>query len=335
MSSVSQIALLIGLLTIICGHSGRRVGNFLMNSLRFLILMLLIRETGSLNPNNIILKEIPKTIETVIRSFHLHSQSVTYVVCPQCHLLYPPTTASHPNTSPYPKLCSFVLPQDGLTCGRELRSGITPFKEFTMYSVQQWISGIVSLHKAIMDWSSKRIAASSAHSHLPNNYSMHDISNGRFVREFMFTNGKNFFDGGDEGRYGVVFHYDQFNPRGLTIRGETYSAGVLTMACINLPPTVRYNQECIFPIGIIEGPYDVSNEQITHYIDLIVDILLSSWTNGIYLSRTPSFPNGRCVRLGLICTIIDLPATRKAIGLAGHSSRHLCSICPLKSCSNL
>lgn len=103
------------------------------------------------------------------------------------------------------------------------------------------------------------------------------------------------------------------------------------MACLNLPPNLRYRPENIFLAGIIPGPKEPSLEQINHFLKPLVDDLQVLWASGIYLSRTASRSAGRLVRAAMIPLVCDLPALRKVAGYAGHShNKFFCSFCRLQ-----
>ena len=69
-------------------------------------------------------------------------------------------------------------------------------------------------------------------------------------------------------------------------------------------------------LGILPGPTEVKLHRINHYLAPIVDELLEFWS-GVNLPITYNYPNGRNIRMAIICCSNDIPAARK---LCGHIS---------------
>ncbi|PLW17850.1 hypothetical protein PCANC_15555 [Puccinia coronata f. sp. avenae] len=123
---------------------------------------------------------------------------------------------------------------------------------------------------------------------------------------------------------------DWFNPSGNKITGKHWSVGTIAMTCLNLPPLLRNRPKNIFLAGLIPGPSEPKLEKINHLLQPLVSELLSLW-KGCLIHPTLTSPiDGRIIRVQLGPVICDLPAIRKVLGLAGHSSaNHLCQFCNL------
>lgn len=104
----------------------------------------------------------------------------------------------------------------------------------------------------------------------------------------------------------------------------------MAMACLNLPPSLRYRAENMHLVGVIPGPKEPSLDEINHYLSPLVDDLLTSYTEGTWYTRTPRFPRGRRSRSAVVPLVCDLPGARKVSGTASYSSHNFCSLCDLK-----
>ena len=69
-------------------------------------------------------------------------------------------------------------------------------------------------------------------------------------------------------------------------------------------------------LELLPGPTEVKLHKINHYLSLIVDELLEFWS-GFNLPSTNEHPNGKKIRLAVICCSNDISAARK---LCGHIS---------------
>ena len=75
--------------------------------------------------------------------------------------------------------------------------------------------------------------------------------------------------------------------------GKSTSMGSIVMACLNLPPSLRYKPENLFLVGIIPGPRELSIEEGGHFIEPIVDMLDRSWRDGTKFNCTENSDCGR------------------------------------------
>jgi hypothetical protein len=159
---------------------------------------------------------------------------------------------------------------------------------------------------------------------------MWDIKDGTRVKELGGPDGANFWDGLKRRELRLIWSLsiDWFNPRGNKAAGKSASIGSIVMACLNLPPSLRYKAENLFLVGII--PKEPSVEEVGHYIEPIVDMLDRSWRDGTKFDCTESSDCGRTERSMLVVIVSDLPASRKITGVASYSSKDFfCSFCGL------
>ena len=161
---------------------------------------------------------------------------------------------------------------------------------------------------------------------------MWDIKDGTRVKELGGPDGATFWDGLKRGELRLVWSLsiDWFNPRGNKAAGKSTSTGSIVMACLNLPPSLRYKPENLFLVGVIPGPREPSIEEVGHFTEPIVDMLDKSWRVGTKFDCTESSDCGRTERSMLVVIVTDLVANRKITGVASHSSKlFFCSLCGL------
>lgn len=126
------------------------------------------------------------------------------------------------------------------------------------------------------------------------------------------------------------FHADEAKPG-----KKTRSVGAIYVACLNLPPHLRFLPENICLVGIIPGPKKPHGSQLNHFMEKVVDDFVQL-RNGVWYSRTHAYPKGRQV-FGLLGPVVaDLDACRAVGGCTGHSHNFFCSICrlPISSITN-
>lgn len=130
-------------------------------------------------------------------------------------------------------------------------------------------------------------------------------------------------------KHNLVFslYLDWFNPLGNKISGKVISCGAIMLACMNLPPELRYLPENVFFAGIMPPPLQADVATITNLTNPIVDSLAPLYEGKVI--PTALHPDGIQVRVAVLPIIADLPAIRKLCGYAGHNAELLCSYCHL------
>ena len=96
-----------------------------------------------------------------------------------------------------------------------------------------------------------------------------------FEAEFLRTSegpklGTLFVDRQGGGGYAFSLNVDFFALEGMRIRGATTSAGIISLACLNLPLDVRYKPENMY-LSIIPGPKEPHLTEVNHYIRPLMD----------------------------------------------------------------
>ena len=159
---------------------------------------------------------------------------------------------------------------------------------------------------------------------------MWDIKDGVGVKEMLGPDGELFLDGlkRKELRLFWSLSVDWFNPHGNKAAGKAVSTGSVVMACLNLPPSLRYKAENLFLAAVM--PKEPSVEEVGNYMEPLVEMLDKSWKNGTKFAQTESSELGRTECSMLAVIVADLPASRKINGVAGHSAKEfMCQFCGL------
>jgi hypothetical protein len=77
------------------------------------------------------------------------------------------------------------------------------------------------------------------------------------------------------------------------------------------------------------GPKEQNPDQCQRFLRILVNELLRLWKDGVIM-KTPSSPEGRLVRIILICICCDKPAAHKMGGFGSHSHKFFCTQCWIK-----
>jgi Transposase family tnp2 len=310
----------------------RRGCCFLLKMLQYILQLSLLRTRSQLSQNDQkLLSDFPADPDTAVKHFRLEGKSIIYVVCPNgnCHQTYRPTFEGNSPIPIYPKYCSHKEYLNGVQCGERLTrprciNGIdieVPVKTFVSFDFKDWFAGLLSRpgYEERMDsvWQSKT----------SEDGIMHDIFDGEYVRNFKGPDGRSFGLGGEEGHYVFSLSVDFFNPYTNKQSGKKYSTGLISVVCLNLPPSMRYKPENMFLSGVVPGPKEPPLTALNHYLKPLVDDLIDFWEAGVKFSRTYNYETGRLVRCALILLVCDLPGARKAAGFAAFSHEHFCSVC--------
>src|SRR5436305_5097176 len=96
----------------------------------------------------------------------------------------------------------------------------------------------------------------------------------------------------------------------------SYSTDAIYGVICNLPHEVRFKKENMLILALLPGPDEVKLHKINYYLVPIVCELLEFWS-GFDLPPSENHPEGKKIRLAVICYANDIPAARK---LCGHIS---------------
>ncbi|CAK5269520.1 unnamed protein product [Mycena citricolor] len=289
-----------------------------------------------------VLNQLPTSLESALRRFKIDPTTTIYATCPSCHHTHAPLDTRIMAEASYSEVCQgYVYPQRGArhacrTPILECRQGkLRPVKPFVFTSLIDYIAAMLSdpeIERMCDEACDDALAAvREALSKNPEAPVMEDHVNNVFEAAFMRSfkgpiPNKLFVE--REGRLRLAFQVmlDFFNPNGTRKCGNHNSIGILALVNLNLPENIRYRPENMW-LSIILGPNEPNSDQIGNYIRPLIDMFVVGWDRGIRLSRTVLHPTGRGLDLALVNTVNDLPATRKAQGMAAATSNHYCSIC--------
>ncbi|KAL7279724.1 hypothetical protein ACG7TL_006131 [Trametes sanguinea] len=292
-----------------------------------------------------LLKLIPSDVRTAIDLLGLEPDLTVYAACPRCFSTYAPKSHSRDSRSSYPARCTHVETSNP-PCDEPLLEGKdccearhkrkrgeagaptegSPRTPFVYHSLSAWIAEMLS-RLGLADlmakgWEGSGSAPSGVWS---------DIMDAPTLRDFAGPDGHTLFSVQINGSVHLVFSLfiDWFNPYGNKQAGKKRSIGAIYMACLNLPPHLRYRPENIYLAGIIPGPCEPHLHQLNPLLQPLIDELLLLWNRGIYVSQVAGRETGCLVRAALIPLVCDLPALRQTAGFHHYQARRFCSFCAL------
>lgn len=272
-------------------------------------------------------KEIPATIEDLMKRFHLNITPIETVCCVVCFSLHgnPDSHASADIRCKKQRFPSDSSQAARITCNARLfkqkksRSGhckVIPRSIFYHQKLLEWLGRmcfIPAFEKAL---------DSPLNAKSPPKGVMHDIWDSKLWKTFK-SDGRNYTQASGNLVFGL--YVDWFNPYGNG-SAKKYSAGVILLICFSLPPNIRYHAENVFIYGITPGPREPGSQAMNHLLGPLIAELDNLW-KGVRFTKTSQYPHGRVFRVALWPLIADVPANRKISGFAGHSATYFCSNC--------
>ena len=146
-----------------------------------------------------------------------------------------------------------------------------------------------------------------------------DIIDGQVWKDFQTVHGEPFLS--EPRNYMFMLNFDFFQP--IKHRND-YSVGVLYLANLNLPRSIRFKWENVIVVGIIPG-LEKEPTSLNEFLVPLVEEMKVLW-NGLYLKsslcRLPLH-----FRAAIACISCDVPAARKICGFKNHNSHRGCSKC--------
>ncbi|POV99926.1 hypothetical protein PSHT_13313 [Puccinia striiformis] len=260
---------------------------------------------------------VPGDIRLIIRDLHLDPEIKRTICCPRCFYLYPVDDPPH--------ACTARATRRSQKCHEPLyksvaRNPSSPqvCRYFSTQSFMDWLARFLS-RPGIEDLLDKSLSTTAESA------SISDIWDSNMWKTLKTSDGKQFT--GYSGNLVFSLNVDWFNPSGNKTAGKHISLGTIAMMCLNLPPHLRASHDNIFLAGLTPGPSEPTVTQINHVLEPLVNELKELWT-GVKFDSTINFPGGRIIKVMLGPIVCDLPAIRKVLGMAGHSShKNMCSFC--------
>lgn len=312
--------MLLTVIHILCSVSINRCNAFIIPALK---LILKLDEQYHLRTEEVkgrVSDTIPGSIDKVTSRLQLGPTLVSFVCCRNCFACYDPTN--------HPRHCTYQAAPDLPPCGRSLtcrrnRKGkrvVEPERQMHCQDFRSWLAELISRPgmEEMLDRDPYNTGAEDGE--------LRDVWDGRVLRNFCGPDGENFFTHKEPGGMRLAFSLceDNFNPFFNKHGGKSYSAGVICLICLNLPPDIRYLLENVFIFCVFPGPKEPSIEQLNNVMTFLVDQFCVFWNPGVYYTSTPRHPHGRLAKVAIVLVLADLIAARKISGLA-----KWCTQCPV------
>lgn len=286
-----------------------------------------------------LLKNFPTDVRTVRKAFHLEAETTTFAACPKCSCTYAPTKEGQIQV--YPAVCNWRRFPSSKACGEPLvtsrvvegESVRWPVRPFVVQNFDAFLGRLLS-RPGMEDLLDRGTVFN-------NEAEIWDIKDGEAISELKGPDGLPFLDGLKRKELRLVWSLsvDWFNPFTNRAAGKAMSTGSIVMALLNLPPSLRIQQQNFYLHAIIPGPKEPSVEQINHFLSPLVHQLNSNYHRGAWFSQSAeNRQKGRTSRSMVVVTVSDLPASRKIHGQGSHSCNvFLCAFCELngKNITNL
>ena len=252
-----------------------------------------------------------------------------FVVCPKCYKLYHYgeciiKSGSHKSSSKCNHISFPNHPQQQhrRPCGQHLLKTIQlltsgqkvlyPFKVYCYKSLRSSLQEMLlrpDFLKSCQQWKNRDCSGL-----------LCDVYDGRIWKEFLAISGQPFL--ASLSALALMLNVDWFEPYKHTVS----SVGVVYLAIMNLPRSVRFKRQNIIIVGLIPGPSEPKGH-INTFLDPLVKELSSFWTGVTMEVNNGSTIVHEVIRCALLSCACDLPAGRKVCGFLGHSASHGCSRC--------
>ncbi|KIP01753.1 hypothetical protein PHLGIDRAFT_38447, partial [Phlebiopsis gigantea 11061_1 CR5-6] len=151
-----------------------------------------------------------------------------------------------------------------------------PLKPFVYQHFHDYVAGLLTQPEieAAMDRTCDEFSQAKQYpppSHVKNPFEA------QFLRDFYYDKSSNalFLDRPrDEGRYAFALCVDFFSVEGKSLHNARADLGMIVMACLNIPPEIRYKPENLYLVGIIPGPEEPALERLNHYMRPLISDLV-------------------------------------------------------------
>jgi hypothetical protein len=320
---------LVGLVTHCFTNTGVRFADFLFGSIKHLLKTIMQFDNSDdrlTERQGLLIAQTPHNLKAALAQFGLGGRTEVWAVCPDCKYTHKPSFSGGIGRSSWPSHCQYA-DASGVTCGRSILKQrgheMVPIRPFLVPSLPDYLGRLLSdpdIEKMCNDAVDNAGATEGDE--------RTSVFTSPYICQFKDRDGALFLQRGNRIRLLFTLHYDQFNSNGVRVRGSSASIGVINLALLNLPPSLRYLPEHLF-MTLIPGPDVPRGHELNHFLRPIVDQLVVAWDRSIMLSRTGLQRDGAVVDLAVAYMTSDLVAARHLAGLGGTTSNWLCSVCKL------
>jgi len=193
--------------------------------------------------NQDLLNSFPRDIRTARKIFDLEATTKTYAACPGCSALYPVDGAK------LPAHCKRRRYPNAKPCGARLSKSVVQNsngeRKMTRAPIQPFLIQDFNAFKASLLSRPGMEEILDRGTLFNDTNDMWDIKDGLGVKEMLGPDGEPFLDGLKRKELRLLWSLsvDWFNPRGNKAAGKAVSTGSVVMACLKLPPSLRYKAE--------------------------------------------------------------------------------------------
>lgn len=261
-----------------------------------------------------------RTLPSVIDHLNVEPKFLALPVCPGCQRLFPPST--DPNI-PCPFCKSPIFMPTISNTKKSTKTSHRPLLQFPYKSLESQLRDILEadgMEEAAEAWRLKERRAGV----------YRDMFDGEICKELPGPDGEPFFQNplppdNTELRIALTQGVDWFSYLRSLI-APSHSSGPMTFNIANFEPHIKYRTSNVLLGGILPGPKEQTGDQVQFYQKVFVNELLRLYYIGFTI-RTKRYPDGRLVRVVLVCVICDKPAAVKLGGFGSHSHTFFCHRC--------
>ena len=332
-NEIAQVCIFLGVVCSVIMGVSRRGGDLIMGLITIIVHLVFGSNPGNETRHADTLAQIPSSITAALSKLNLDGKTTIYAVCPACHCTYKPHFNRNSLTPMYPERCVNKPQPESDECREPLLEApadgsptMKLIKPFVYHHFHDYLAGLLSRPdlEQLMDEACDDVMESLSE---PIPTFVGDIFEAEYLRTFEGPKpGTLFVDRQGGGRYAFSLNVDFFAVEGMRVRAASASAGIISLACLNLPPDIRFKPENMY-VSIIPPPKEPHLTEVNHYLKPLMDDMVPSWEKGIRFSRTALHPGGRTTHSAIVASVMDLPAARKTAGMSAATSHFYCSVC--------
>lgn len=278
---------------------------------------------------------IPSSVKTLKKRYNIIPVVIVKTCFPNCYnlsditILSSPHTSSHDSTNfPQQYFQQLLMGNHGnqskfssaLLCQKPTLSVPFPIKTLFYQSIKTWLS-------ERMMWPSFENDLILRRANTHNCSSLYcDIYDGSQWQNFLDETGESYPQ--QSGNFSFGLYLDWLNPHGVRSHSKSVSLGVISLICLNLPPSQRYKPHNMFVYGFTPTPKEPKSTQLKNLLEPLIEEFLDLW-KGFFIPKTAKNPEGITIRGEIILLLGNTPALRKLGVFSSHSSNLFCAHCKL------